>query len=59
MQGARTCLLASRSLGMRRTQQYVAMIKDEAQRRSWTFYEAVKIRLISCFRTPYYYIGVF
>ncbi len=33
MQGARTCLLASRSLGMRRTYQYVAMTKDEAQSR--------------------------
>jgi hypothetical protein len=33
---------AHESLGMRRTYQYVAMTKDEAQRRRWTFYEAVK-----------------
>ncbi|MEE8299713.1 MAG: hypothetical protein V3R28_00235, partial [Desulfatiglandales bacterium] len=35
------------SLGMRRTYQYVAMTKDEAQRRRWTFYEAVNISLAS------------
>jgi hypothetical protein len=34
---------ASKSLGMRRTYKYAAMTKDEAQRRRWTFYEAVKI----------------
>ena len=34
---------ARESLGMRRTYQYVAMTKDEAQRRRWTFYEAVKV----------------
>ncbi len=47
---------ARESLGMRRTYQYVAMTKDEAQRRPsallravslpngrWTFYEAVKV----------------
>ena len=34
---------ARESLGMRRTYQYVAMTKDEAQRRRWTFYEAVII----------------
>jgi hypothetical protein len=33
---------ARESLGMRRTYQYVAMTKDEAQRRRWPFYEAVK-----------------
>ena len=27
---------------MRRTYQYAAVTKDEAQRRRWTFYEAVK-----------------
>ena len=35
---------ARESLGMRRTYQYAAMTKDEAQRRRWTFYEAVKVR---------------
>jgi hypothetical protein len=35
---------ARESLGMRRTYQYVAMTKDEAQRRRWTFYEAVNIQ---------------
>ncbi len=34
---------ARESLGMRRTYQYVAMTKDEAQRRRRTFYEAVKV----------------
>jgi hypothetical protein len=34
---------ARESLGMRRTYQYVAMTKDEAQRCRWTFYEAVNI----------------
>jgi hypothetical protein len=33
---------ARESLGMRRTYQYAAVTKDEAQRRRWTFYEAVK-----------------
>jgi hypothetical protein len=27
---------------MRRTEKYAAVTKDEAQRRRWTFYEAVK-----------------
>jgi 5,10-methylenetetrahydrofolate reductase len=30
---------------MRRTEKYAAMTKDEAQRRRWTFYEAVKGRM--------------
>ena len=30
---------------MRRTYEYVAMTKDEVQRRKWTFYEAVKSAL--------------
>jgi hypothetical protein len=30
---------------MRRTSEYVAVTKDEAQRRRWTFYEAVIIGL--------------
>jgi hypothetical protein len=42
MQGAQACLLASRSLGMRRALKYVGMSKDEAQHLRWTFYEAVK-----------------
>jgi hypothetical protein len=29
---------------MRRTEKYAAMTKDEAQRRRWTFYEAVILR---------------
>ncbi len=29
---------------MRRTYQYAAVTKDEAQRRRWTFYEAVNFR---------------
>ncbi len=33
---------AHESLGMRRTYQYASVTKDEAQRRRWTFYEAVK-----------------
>jgi len=32
---------ARESLGMRRTYQYAAVTKDEAQRRRWIFYEAV------------------
>jgi len=35
---------ARESLGMRRTYQYAAVTKDEAQRRRWTFYETVKGR---------------
>jgi hypothetical protein len=31
------------SLGMRRTEKYVGVTKDEAQRSRWTFCEAVKI----------------
>ena len=34
---------ARKSLGMRRTYQYAAVTKDEAQRRRWTFYEAVNL----------------
>ena len=34
---------AHESLGMRRTYQYAAVTKDEAQRSRWTFYEAVKV----------------
>ena len=34
---------ARESLGMRRTYQYAAVTKDEAQRRRWTFYEAVNL----------------
>jgi len=30
-----------KSLGMRRTYEYVGMTKDEAQRSRWTFYEVV------------------
>ena len=30
-----------KSLGVRRTQKYVGMTKDEAQRSRWTFYEVV------------------
>jgi hypothetical protein len=33
---------AHESLGMRRTYKYVGMTEAEAQRRRWTFYEAVK-----------------
>ena len=33
---------ARESLGMRRACPHVAMTKDEAQHRRWTFYEAVK-----------------
>jgi len=36
---------AHESLGMRRTQKYVGMTKDEAQRCRWTFYEAVNTAL--------------
>ena len=36
---------ARESLGMKRTYQYSAMTKDEAQRRRWTFYEAVNVKL--------------
>ena len=36
---------ARESLGMRRAYQHVAMTEDEAQRRRWTFYEAVNISL--------------
>jgi hypothetical protein len=35
---------AHESLGMRRTYQYAAVTKGEAQRRRWTFYEAVNIK---------------
>jgi len=35
---------ARKSDGMRRTDLYAAMTEDAAQRRRWTFYEAVKIR---------------
>ena len=34
---------ARKSDGMRRTYLYAAMTEDAAQRRRWTFYEAVKI----------------
>jgi hypothetical protein len=34
---------ARESLGMRHTYQYAAVTKDEAQRRRWTFYEAVNV----------------
>jgi endo-1,4-beta-mannosidase len=34
---------ARESLGMKRTYQYAAMTEDEAQRRRWTFYEAVNL----------------
>ena len=37
---------ARKSLGMRRTYQYAAVTKDEAQRRRWTFYEAVKFNIL-------------
>ena len=37
---------ARESLGMRRTYQYAAVTKDEAQRRRWTFYEAVNLDLL-------------
>jgi len=30
-----------KSLGVRRTQKYVGMTKDEAQRSRWTFYKVV------------------
>jgi hypothetical protein len=28
--------------------QYAAVTKDAAQRRSWTFYEAIKVRFTTC-----------
>ncbi|MFA4911341.1 MAG: hypothetical protein WC649_09915 [Desulfobacteria bacterium] len=34
---------ARKSEGMRRTYLYAAMTEDAAERRRWTFYEAVKI----------------
>jgi len=37
---------ARKSLGERRTYRYAAMTKDAAQRRKWTFYEAVKVYTI-------------
>jgi len=37
----RSKIKARKSLGMRRTYRYVAMTKDEAQRRDWTFFEAI------------------
>jgi|WetSurSiteA1Bulk_404760.scaffolds.fasta_scaffold03009_5 hypothetical protein len=36
---------ARKSDGMRRTYRYAAMTEDAAQRRRWTFYEAVKVEL--------------
>ncbi len=43
---------ARESLGMRRNYQYVAMTKDEAQRRRWTFYEAVIDRFLIVLDAP-------
>ncbi len=37
---------ARKSLGMRRTYVYVAVTKDEVQRRIWTFYDVVKIEYL-------------
>ena len=35
---------ARKSEGMKRTHLYAAMTEDAAERRRWTFYEAVKLR---------------
>ena len=35
---------ARKSRGVKRTYSYAAMTRDAAQRRRWTFYEAVKIK---------------
>jgi hypothetical protein len=44
---------ACESLGMRRTNKYVGMTKDEAQRSRWTFYEAVKFLYQPLLYTPF------